>query len=940
MSTDWRVEFGKFTLAIALGGVTVTCWESMVLAQQIIPDETLGAERSVVRPDRIKGLESDRISGGAVRGSNLFHSFRSFNIGEGQGGYFENPAAIENIFSRVTGSNASNILGTLGVLGDANLFFLNPNGILFGPNASLDVRGSFLATTADSIIFPDGNQFSATNPEAPPILTVNVKQPIGLQFEGREEVISNQGNLAVGEDFTLSAGNLNLQGQLQTGKDLTLQATDTVKIWDSATQPSIAAAGGQLLIQGNQSIDIFALNHPDSGLFSGGDLVLRSANPVGGDAHYWTGGSFRIEQLDGSLGDLFSLYDPIIRSQGDVSFFAYLGTSLHILAGGSVNLGTVVITGPGTADETINPTETPNLANVTLSDGTSLFIDGNLRPTLDVRAGMNPAAIGDPLGTIGGASGTFFDSSISPVPPPTNNPTATSADITIGDVSINSPNSVILLTNQYEPNSSLTGGDITVTGAGLFGIGIDARGFGGNGGNVIFDSRGRITLNSTVDASANSVFDGDGGNVTLLANGDITLNPSTSIFSNGLLGGNITLRSDADISVTGTATRGLINSNSFGNVAGTTGGDISIIARSLSLTNGAQVEASPFGQANAGSVIIQTSDSVSLEGVNSNGVFSAVGSQVLQGVEGNAGNVTIETERLKVANGAQIRTDTFSSGNGGDLKISATEVELNTASGLFTTVQPQAIGNGGSLRIDTEHLQVINEAQVQTSTFGSGNGGDLMIVTEHLQVADGAQILARTFGSGNAGELTVIGSEVEVIGSAGNGQVGSILSTQTGGTGNAGNLSIETGRLIVRDGSSVLTATTGEGQGGNLTVTATEFIEVVGTAPLPLADGQFFNSSLLTDTFSRFPNAGDAGDLTIKTERLIIQGGAAVSASTLGRGQGGELRVTAPDSIELMGTRPDGSSSALVTEAFGKGDAGNIIIKTGGYQLKAGQKGS
>ena len=113
----------------------------------------------------------------------MFHSFREFNIDEGRGGYFDNPAAIENIFSRVTGSNSSEIFGTLGVLGNANLFFLNPNGILFGPNASLDLKGSFIGTTADSIIFPDGKQFSATNPEAPPILTVNVQHPIGLQFE-------------------------------------------------------------------------------------------------------------------------------------------------------------------------------------------------------------------------------------------------------------------------------------------------------------------------------------------------------------------------------------------------------------------------------------------------------------------------------------------------------------------------------------------------------------------------------------------------------------------------------------------------------------------------------------------------------------------------------------------------------------------------------------
>ena len=200
MNIDWQAWLGKLAIAIVFNGFTVSCWKSTVLAQ-IIPDETLGNESSVVTPDNIKGIESERISGGAVRGNNLFHSFREFNIGEGKGGYFENPTAIENIFSRVTGSNPSEILGTLGILGDANLFFLNPKGILFGANASLDLRGSFLATTADSILFPGSNKFSVVNPEAAPLLTVNVQQPIGLEFQKTETTatIENQSIAPAGE---------------------------------------------------------------------------------------------------------------------------------------------------------------------------------------------------------------------------------------------------------------------------------------------------------------------------------------------------------------------------------------------------------------------------------------------------------------------------------------------------------------------------------------------------------------------------------------------------------------------------------------------------------------------------------------------------------------------------------------------------------------------
>lgn len=130
---------------------TLSVGVSQGVLAQIVPDNTLGAEGSVVTPDVIKGIQGDRIDGGASRDANLFHSFSDFNVGEGRGAYFGNPTGIENILTRVTGGNPSNILGRLGVLGEANLFLINPNGIVFGPSASLDVQGSFVATTANAI---------------------------------------------------------------------------------------------------------------------------------------------------------------------------------------------------------------------------------------------------------------------------------------------------------------------------------------------------------------------------------------------------------------------------------------------------------------------------------------------------------------------------------------------------------------------------------------------------------------------------------------------------------------------------------------------------------------------------------------------------------------------------------------------------------------------
>jgi filamentous hemagglutinin family protein len=127
---NWCRLFPLLSLAI-----TITPWNAQA---QIIPDNTLGGENSSLTP--INNL-TDRIDGGATRGTNLFHSFQEFSIPEGRAAYFNNPQAIQTIFSRVTGNNPSLLFGTLGVLGNANLFLINPRGIIFGPNATLDMRG-------------------------------------------------------------------------------------------------------------------------------------------------------------------------------------------------------------------------------------------------------------------------------------------------------------------------------------------------------------------------------------------------------------------------------------------------------------------------------------------------------------------------------------------------------------------------------------------------------------------------------------------------------------------------------------------------------------------------------------------------------------------------------------------------------------------------------
>lgn len=192
-------------------GLVSLCFlvESEVIQAQITSDGTLSTQ--VLTTNN----RDFTITDGNQFGSNLFHSFRDFSLPTRGSASFANNLNVKNIISRVTGSSISNIDGRIETKGSANLFLINPNGIIFGPNAQLNIGGSFVASTASHLLFADGTQFSATNPQTPPLLTVSV--PIGLQFGQTPKPIQSEGsNLQVPPSKTLAmlGGDVLIEGSL------------------------------------------------------------------------------------------------------------------------------------------------------------------------------------------------------------------------------------------------------------------------------------------------------------------------------------------------------------------------------------------------------------------------------------------------------------------------------------------------------------------------------------------------------------------------------------------------------------------------------------------------------------------------------------------------------------------------------------------------------
>ncbi|MEH1765409.1 MAG: filamentous hemagglutinin N-terminal domain-containing protein [Nostoc sp.] len=243
---------GRFKgLGILISGAIAFSGTSAIA--QITQDSTLPNNSQVTTQGNITNIE-----GGTRLGNNLFHSFKEFSVLNGTTAEFKNTEGIQNIISRVTGNSISNIDGILKVNSPANLFLINPNGIIFGTHASLNIGGSFIASTASSLNFPDGTKFSATNPQATPLLTVSV--PIGLQFGATAAPIRNQSQAASPDGITTNDFKQPVGLQVRQGKTLALVGGDITLEGGNLTAPS-----GQIELGSVASNSLVSLKPIDQG---------------------------------------------------------------------------------------------------------------------------------------------------------------------------------------------------------------------------------------------------------------------------------------------------------------------------------------------------------------------------------------------------------------------------------------------------------------------------------------------------------------------------------------------------------------------------------------------------------------------------------------------------------------------------------------------------
>ncbi|WP_138500824.1 filamentous hemagglutinin N-terminal domain-containing protein [Nostoc sp. PA-18-2419] len=916
------------TLEVNLVLVLLSGIVSCSVKAQIIPDGTLGNQNSVVVPDNLNGSPIDRINGGAIQGSNLFHSFQEFNINDGAKAYFTNPGGISNILTRVTGNNASNILGTLGVLGNANLFFINPHGIVFGPNARLDLGGSFVASSADSLVFDNGLKFSATNPQAPPLLTVNI--PVALQLRQNPESIVNQSvglyllpenTLAlVGGNVILDGGNLQVAGgRIELG-GLTGAGTVGFNIQESQGIPRVASLSFPNNVErGDVSLSKEAVVNVAAG--GGGSIAINSRNV----------------NIEGG-GRLLAGIAPGLGSPGTEAGNIEINASDHVVFSGvSVNRS---ISG---AFNQVEAGAQGNSGDINIKANSLEVSDG---------AQLNASTQGQ------GNSGTIR---------------AIASDrVVIDGQSVIDPRSSLLsqVRENAQGNSGgieINAGSVQVTNGGFLDTNTLGRGDSGKiritaAGQAVFGGESRYNSLSAVQSQVENGAVGKSGGIEINAGSVAITNGAQLGASTSGQGdaGTIAINARDGVVVDGESQKNFLStvfSQVQQNAVGNSGG-IEINAGSVAITNGAQLSASTSGQGDAGTIAINARDGVVVDGESQKNFLSTVFSQVQQNAVGNSGGIEINAGSVAITNGAQLSASTSGQGNAGTIAINARdgvvvsgESQKNFLSTVFSQVQQNAVGNSGGIEINAGSFAITNGAQLSASTSGQGNAGTIdinardgvvvsgesiynfrtsilsqvfdgavgksggiAINTPILEVTKGAFLDASTKSSGDAGAIRIAASDRVIFdgeSSKGNGSAATSEVTAAA-IGNSGGIEISTPILRVTNGAQLNTTTLGKGNSGAIQVTATDNVVVDGTS-----GDRSLSSSLASEV--GIGATGASQGITITTPHLQIGNAGFVSANTNGNGNAGNINVTA-NNIDLF------SGGQIRTNTSGSSKAGDITL--------------
>jgi len=842
-------------------------------------DGSFGSPQILTGPNYAIGA-----SVGQQRGSNLFHSFGLFGLATGESATFSGPAAISNVIGRVTGGSPSSINGKIqSTITGANLYLINPSGIVFGPNATVNVSGSFHASTADYLKMSDGAKFQATNPDGS---TLSAAPPAAFGFltASPAKISVNGSTLGpVPGTLGLVGGPVSIAGATLSAPAGTIHVASAAGTGEVPVDPRNTAAlmvtsFGPVQITGGSKLDV---SNPIN-LGSGGSVFIRSgaltinASTINAD-NYGTGAG-------GSL-----------VLHGDSQVVLSNSTSVHAVAlGRGSGAGVAISTAPsGVITADASTVQTGSVGS------------GNAGP-LSVATGQLSLTNGASLTSSAHGSGS-------------GGPIAITADSVLldGGAAMNQSTGISSTTM-----GAAGGGSITVIAGQLTlhnGAGVLAENFGaGAGGGVAVSVGGSLTVDSGASLGTLATGAGNAGDVSVSVAGPVTVDMSIGAAAS-ILGG------------IGSSTAGTGKA-----------GDVTVAAGALTIADYGKVASTTFGAGNAGDVSVNVSGMLSIIGPSQAQGDTGVAAESEDRTAGNSGTVNVSAGTISIDSGGRpvigfvppsfggfvdtdddfggISVQAEGSGRAGVVTV-ASAGALTVVNGGVITAQTFGSNAGGAAHVTAQGpltLSGLGSGIVASATpTASGNAGSVTVTAPQITITAGAEIASTTAGTGAGGSVTVMTPGALVLDGEGIANTQIAASATGPNSGPGGPVTVMANSLTVAGGAQIASTTAGPGKGGDIAVTVAGDVTLSGAGPQITA---------------RSTGSGDAGSVTVSAFRLLPGNGAAISTEAgISTASGGNITLSVVDLLYLMG-------SEITTSVKGEtGNGGNITIASPSVVLDRSQ---
>lgn len=777
---------------------------------QITLDGSLGPKGALTGPNYT--IDADV---GKQVGGNLFHSFGEFNVNTGESATFTGPDTVDNVIGRVTGGNFSFIAGPLrSSIPEANLYLVNPSGVLFGPNASLDVDGSFHVSTADYLRLGGNGRFDATTPSdslltsappeafgflgpnAAPIFAVGTAKS-HLQVPAGETLSIIGGNIQMtGANLQTQGGQMNVVSVASPGEVVqhalgqpggidvsSFSRLGQIDLTQETTLIDSGEGGGSIVIRNGQlAVKNSSILSATQGNVDGKDVDIRVKETLTNK-----GGLIGAVTRSGGRGGNLIIETEKVTVSEDGKFVIGSGSSLRNV--GTGNSGNLIVH----ATDSITASEKGGFISSTFGSGNA----GDIKIT-------TPKFTLDSDGIV--ANTTYGAGNAGKV------------EIETGQLSLSQGSSISSVTS-----SSGRGGDVTIKAS----------------DSVFLSGRSNSKSKSLTLLASATTSTGDAGQLQIITP---------------------TFHMDGGQVVTATSGSGHA-------------GDIRINTRQTLLTEGAIINSGTDASGKGGNISLTATDSITFAGSNPGGLPNVISSVANRRSSGDAGNIFLVTPTLNMSQGRiQTGTSFNTTGRGGNIEIQADNIALKG------TGQQQALfidrseissstlgtGQGGTIKITARESFVVNgsDSGLFSETGGSGTGGAVDLQAKNVQLTDGAKISAQSDGTGDAGNLFITATDTFR-------SENSTVTTEAASE-NGGNITLRAGSLAhLSDSQITATVTGGQGKGGNITIEPTLVVLNHSTISANAFGGPGGNVSIASDVFLASPDSEVTASSTLGVDGVV-----------------------------------------------------------------------